>query len=319
MVASARWKLTKTDRGHIIQAQTGRFKDWYLDSDGGSGVGNISGADSSRSLLLTKDKVPSVYWKLTDTPRGHLFQPRAGKFAGWYLDLDLYREPLRGKSSSNNLILTQQLVPGAYWRINSDPTKGAETWDPSESVNSLTGDDDQDLAKEIPIVVSVQCAVVGYRRYRDWFLDFEGDSRPEKIDGKNASRNLLLTKELVSSAQWKLTKTDAGYTLQARSGTFKDWYLDSDGGSRVSNIDGGISSRGLMLAKERVPTVYWDLTKTRRGYLLQPRRGKFAGWHLDLDLYRETLRGKDSSRNLVLTKQLVPGAYWKIVPMKQKR
>ena len=62
---------------------------------------------------------------------------------------------------------------------------------------------------DAPVVVSIQCAVVHYERYRGWHLDFDGDSKPESIGDKESSRNLLLTKKLVASALWKLTKTGA--------------------------------------------------------------------------------------------------------------
>jgi hypothetical protein len=46
--------------------------------------------------------VPGAYWKVTETDEGSLIQAQAGRFDGWYLDLD---------------ILTKENVEGAFWEI----------------------------------------------------------------------------------------------------------------------------------------------------------------------------------------------------------
>ncbi|MHC4176319.1 MAG: hypothetical protein ACYSWU_02365 [Planctomycetota bacterium] len=105
-VPDARWTLIDTERGHLIQAQFGKFAGWYLDYDDDAEIGEMGGATSSRNLLLTKEKVPGAHWKVTKTDRGHLIQAQAERFTGWYLDLDL---------------LTQQKVEGAFWEIEEKP------------------------------------------------------------------------------------------------------------------------------------------------------------------------------------------------------
>jgi len=99
---AARWKLIETERGHLIQARLGEFAGWYLDFDDDGKIEQLSGATSSRNLLLTKEKVPGAYWKVTETDEGHLIQAQAGRFDGWYLDLDL---------------LTKEKVEGAFWEF----------------------------------------------------------------------------------------------------------------------------------------------------------------------------------------------------------
>jgi hypothetical protein len=103
----ARWKLTETERGHLIQAQAGRFAGWYLDFDDDAQIEEMGGATSSMNLLLTKEKVPGAYWKMTETDQGHMIQAQAGRFEGWYLDLNL---------------LTKQKVEGAFWQIEATST-----------------------------------------------------------------------------------------------------------------------------------------------------------------------------------------------------
>ena len=111
----ARWKLTETERGHLIQAQTGKLAGWYLDFDDDAQIGEMGGATSSMNLLLTEQMVPGAYWKVTETDEGFLIQAQAGRFEGWYLDLN---------------ILTKQKVTGAFWQIeatNTDTSPGEAT------------------------------------------------------------------------------------------------------------------------------------------------------------------------------------------------
>ncbi len=110
------WKLIETRRGHMIQAQSGRFAGWYLDYDDDAKIGEMGGATSSRNLLLTKEKVPGAYWKLTKTDQGHLIQAQEGRFTGWYLDLDL---------------LTKEKVEGAFWEIAPRRIDTAAPWGPA--------------------------------------------------------------------------------------------------------------------------------------------------------------------------------------------
>ncbi len=114
-VPVARWKLTETERGYLIQARAGKLAGWYLDFDDDSQIEEMGGATSSRNLLLTKEKVPGAYWRVTETDEGLLIQAQAGRFEGWYLDLDL---------------LTKQRVEGAFWEFSpaqADSSMGEET------------------------------------------------------------------------------------------------------------------------------------------------------------------------------------------------
>jgi hypothetical protein len=112
---AARWKLTGTERGCLIQAQAGKLAGWYLDFDDDAQIEELGGATSSSNLLLTEQMVPGAYWKVTETDEGSLIQAQAGRFEGWYLDLDL---------------LTKQRVKGAFWEFSpaqADSSMGEET------------------------------------------------------------------------------------------------------------------------------------------------------------------------------------------------
>ena len=107
-----RWKVTRTDKGHLIQVTSGPCRSWYFEFDDDTKPFLDNGIKVARCLRLNKELTKRAYWKLTRQEERNAFfiQPPLGKFKNWYLDID---EP-RGK-----LLLTSEVVPGAYWRIGA--------------------------------------------------------------------------------------------------------------------------------------------------------------------------------------------------------
>jgi len=161
-------------------------------------------------------------------------------------------------------------------------------------------------------ICTIQATVA---EYDGWYLDFENSRKPETIDGCFSSRNMLLTAKRVPGVYWRLVRTDQGILIQATAGGYDGWYLDFDNSQEPEMIDGATSSRNLLLTQTMPLGVYWRLTETSRGTLIQATAAAYDGWYLDFDNSREpeTVDGEKSSRNLLLSKELLPGAYWKIV------
>jgi hypothetical protein len=153
----------------------------------------------------------------------------SGRFKGWYLDYDEQRESeeIGGATSSRNPLLTENVVPGAHWKL-------IET-DRGFLIQSRDGD------------------------YQGWYLDFDDDGEVEDIDGGAIARNLLLSEERVPGAFWKLTRTDKGCLIQAQAARFVGWYLSIDDSYKDEDIGGARSSRCLLLTKELVPGGYWQM------------------------------------------------------------
>ena len=152
-------------------------------------------------------------------------------------------------------------------------------------------------------------------RYDDWGLDFENSREPETVDGCFSSRNMLLTAKKIPGAYWRLIRTDLGFLIQATAGEYYGWYVDFDNSQEPEMIDGATSSRNLLLTQSMPPDVYWRLTETSRGTPIQATAAKYDGWYLDFENSREPeiIDGATSSRNLLLSKEPLPGAYWKLV------
>jgi regulator of RNase E activity RraB len=162
------------------------------------------------------------------------------------------------------------------------------------------------------LICTIQATVA---KYDGWYLDFENSRKPEMIDGCFSSRNLLLTAKKVPGVYWRLIRTDQGILIQATAGEYDGWYLDFDNSQEPEMIDGATSSRNLLLTQTMPLGVYWMLTEKSSGTLIQATAAAYDGWYLDFENSREpeTVDGEKSSRNLLLSKEPLPGAYWKIV------
>ncbi len=120
--------------------------------------------------------------------------------------------------------------------------------------------------------------------------------------------NLLFTER--PQGLWKVTETKQGYSIQANEGTFRGWYLEFDANGRAFRHDSFRCAKNLQLSKEPTRRAHWRLTKTENGYLIQARVGRFENWYLDIDAEGD---------QILLTSQLVEGAYWRINRIERAR
>jgi hypothetical protein len=111
------WKVTKTNRGHRIQATAGNYKDWYLDFDNNAAIETQGQYRISRNLILADKLGAGGHWKITETNKGYTVRATAGNFDGWYLDFDSrYEVEEDGRFKiSRNLMLVDSAGSGAYW------------------------------------------------------------------------------------------------------------------------------------------------------------------------------------------------------------
>ena len=63
-------------------------------------------------------------------------------------------------------------------------------------------------------------------RYEGWYLDFLAEYIPETGSNPPTAWNLVLNKNLVEGAYWKLTRTEHGHLIQATADRYRGWYLD---------------------------------------------------------------------------------------------
>jgi hypothetical protein len=201
--------------------------------ESGGEIGEFIRSHKSRQSDADNTAEPIVDGKPADRPRissRHVhIRCTGGRFKGWYVDYDEQRESeeIGGAVSSRNPLLTQDVVPGAHWRL-------IET-DRGFLIQSQGGD------------------------YQGWYLDFDDDSEIEHTNGSTVARNLLLSEERIPGAFWRLTKTDKGCLVQAHAGRFAGWYLSIDDTYNDQEIAGARSSQRLILTKEPVPGVYWQI------------------------------------------------------------
>lgn len=115
---NAYWKITKTRKGHLIQAPSDHFEGWYLDlEETMKPVLPDHVVETDRYLVLASKARESSYWKLTETSHGYLFQAVAGPFKGWYLDLAAFdgSQQAPGRKFAQNLLIAEGVqLP---WRL----------------------------------------------------------------------------------------------------------------------------------------------------------------------------------------------------------
>ena len=104
-----RWKVTRTEKGYVIQVASGPCKGWYFACNPKAKPFTDGDLAVVSSLQLNKKCTERSYWRLTQQEHDvHFIQPAAGRFRDWYLDIDAPR---------STLLLADRVVPGAYWRI----------------------------------------------------------------------------------------------------------------------------------------------------------------------------------------------------------
>ncbi len=79
-------------------------------------------SDFVECLRLNKKLTERAYWKLTKQEDKNAFfiQPLSGKFKNWYLDI--YAE-------QGTILLSKEVVPGAYWIIGQTDGAANKTQD----------------------------------------------------------------------------------------------------------------------------------------------------------------------------------------------
>ncbi len=109
-----RWKVTRTDKGHVIQVTSGACRGWYFEFDNEIKPFLEGDAEFASCLRLNKELTERAYWMLTKQEERNAFfiQPMLGKFKDWYLDIYL---------EQGTLLLSKEIVPGAYWIIGQIP------------------------------------------------------------------------------------------------------------------------------------------------------------------------------------------------------
>ena len=113
------WRLSETPRGYLIQATTGRYRDWYLDADETQRQaldGKEAASESNRYLVLCADVRESSYWTLVELENGVALQAAEGPFRDRYLDICAYD---RSRSGGDFQFSRNFLIGGARmrWRL----------------------------------------------------------------------------------------------------------------------------------------------------------------------------------------------------------
>ena len=157
--------------------------------------------DLASSLILRDKPADSVYWKLTETRRGHLIQATSGRYRGWYLDVDKSLAPLLiGEGLENGtdrfIVLSRRARSSAYWNL-------IEVGNGHRVLQSAGGTTENE------------------------YIDIAGLDVPDRGDGYLFARNLLIAPSV--QFRWSVKETEKGTTIQAIHGmSFTDWYLAVD-------------------------------------------------------------------------------------------
>jgi hypothetical protein len=116
------WQFVETEKGYLVRAASGRYKDWIIVSDD-SAKPRPEGPKLTvaPALRLAKNATVNCYWKLTLAKQGLVLEATSGKYKGWFWDFGggdpSHKES--GREVAINVLLAQRVVAGSYFEVKS--------------------------------------------------------------------------------------------------------------------------------------------------------------------------------------------------------
>ena len=119
---SSYWQFVETDKGFLVRAAAGKYKDWIIVSDD-SAKPRPEGPNLTvaPALRLARNTTVNCYWKLTLAKQGLVLEATSGKYKGWFWDFGggdtSHKES--GREVAVNVLLAEKVVAGSYFKVNA--------------------------------------------------------------------------------------------------------------------------------------------------------------------------------------------------------
>ena len=116
------WQFVETEKGYLVRAAAGRYKDWIIVSDD-SAKPRPEGPNLTvaPALRLAKNATVNCYWKLTLAKQGLVLEATSGKYKGWFWDFGggdpSHKES--GREVAVNVLLAERVVAGSYFEVKA--------------------------------------------------------------------------------------------------------------------------------------------------------------------------------------------------------
>ena len=116
------WNFVETEKGYLVRAASGRYKDWLVVSDDSAKPRPEGPALTvAPALRLAKNATVNCYWKLTLTKQGLVLESTSGKYKGWFWDFGggdpSHKES--GREVAVNVLLAERVVAGSYFEVKA--------------------------------------------------------------------------------------------------------------------------------------------------------------------------------------------------------